>query len=109
MYVHQIFFNISPGLWGACTNSVNWGCDRTSFGQEILPPIMSGKVTSHAAIKYGRVNVRARIPRGDWIWPGVVVVVSMNTVNFYSIFILANHIQYTVLIIFGSHLDASQR
>lgn len=70
MYVCQIFFNISPGLWGTCTNSVNWGCDRTSFGQEILPPIMSGKVTSHAAIKYGRVNVRARIPRGDWIWPG---------------------------------------
>ncbi|XP_078332515.1 beta-1,3-glucan-binding protein-like [Crassostrea virginica] len=58
-------------LWGACTNSVNWGCDRTSFGQEILPPIMSGKVTSHAAIKYGRVNVRARIPRGDWIWPAI--------------------------------------
>lgn len=61
---------LSVGLWHACTNGVNWGCDRTAFGQEILPPIMSGKLTSHAAIKYGRVNVRARIPKGDWIWPG---------------------------------------
>lgn len=63
---------VLQGLWGTCTNGVNWGCDRTSFGQEILPPIMSGKVTSHAAIKYGRVNVRARIPKGDWIWPGLL-------------------------------------
>lgn len=63
---------VFQGLWGTCTNGVNWGCDRTSFGQEILPPIMSGKVTSHAAIKYGRVNVRARIPKGDWIWPGLL-------------------------------------
>ncbi|XP_061166805.1 beta-1,3-glucan-binding protein-like [Saccostrea echinata] len=58
-------------LWHTCTNSVNWGCDRTSFGQEILPPIMSGKVTSHASIRYGRVNVRARISKGDWTWPAI--------------------------------------
>nr|XP_022288633.1 beta-1,3-glucan-binding protein-like [Crassostrea virginica] len=58
-------------LWHTCTNGVNWGCDRTSLGNEILPPIMSGKVTTNACIKYGRVNVRARIPKGDWIWPAV--------------------------------------
>jgi hypothetical protein len=23
-----------------------------------------------AAIRYGKVNVRAMIPKGDWIWPG---------------------------------------
>lgn len=38
------------------TNWTNWGCYRTSSGQEILPSIMSGNVTSHASIKYWRVN-----------------------------------------------------
>lgn len=42
LYKHVYFYQCGQGLWGACTNGVNWGCDRTSFGQEILPPIMSG-------------------------------------------------------------------
>lgn len=32
---------------------------------------MSGKVTTHAAITYGRVNVRARVPKGAFLWPGL--------------------------------------
>lgn len=58
-------------LWHTCTNGVNNGCHKTSYGQEILPPIMSGKVTTHAAITYGRVNVRARIPKGAFLWPAI--------------------------------------
>lgn len=62
------FFSVE--LYHTCTNGANYGCSKTSNGHEILPPIMSGKVTSHACVKYGRVNVRARIPKGDWLWPG---------------------------------------
>ncbi|XP_052718775.1 beta-1,3-glucan-binding protein-like [Crassostrea angulata] len=58
-------------LYHTCTNGANYGCSKTSNGHEILPPIMSGKVTSHACVKYGRVNVRARIPKGDWLWPAI--------------------------------------
>ena len=57
-------------MYGYCTQSSNWGCDRTAVNGNVLNPIMSGKLTTHAAIKYGRVNVRACIPKGDWIWPG---------------------------------------
>ena len=31
---------------------------------------MSGKIKSKKTITYGRVEVRAKIPKGDWIWPG---------------------------------------
>lgn len=52
----KVFFKYDEDLWGTCTNWTNWGCYRTSSGQKILPSIMSGNVTSHASIKYWRVN-----------------------------------------------------
>lgn len=63
--------SIYSGIWHTCTNGVNNGCRKSAYGQEILPPIMSGKVTTHAAITYGRVNVRARVPKGAFLWPGL--------------------------------------
>ena len=38
-----------------------------------LSPIKSGRITTKkgATIKYGRVEVTARLPRGDWLWPAV--------------------------------------
>ena len=58
-------------IWGTCTNSDRYGCVREGqYG--LLPPIMSGKVKSKKTITYGRVDVRAKIPKGDWIWPGKV-------------------------------------
>jgi len=57
-------------LWGTCTNQNRDGCKRD--GKDgILPPIMSGKVTSQATLKYGTVTVRAKIPQGDWLWPAI--------------------------------------
>ncbi|XP_061171412.1 beta-1,3-glucan-binding protein-like [Saccostrea echinata] len=62
-----------PTVWGACTKAMHHGCHKAAYGngQEILNPVMSGLIYTHAAIKYGRVNVRARIPRGDWLWPAI--------------------------------------
>jgi len=57
-------------LFGTCTNSDRYGCHRE--GQNgLLPPVWSGKVTTTDTITYGRVNVRAKIPQGDWIWPAI--------------------------------------
>jgi len=57
-------------LYGVCTQSAQYGCHREGqYG--ILPPVMSGKVKSKATIRYGSVEVRARIPRGDWLWPAI--------------------------------------
>ncbi|KAH9503957.1 Beta-1,3-glucan-binding protein [Bulinus truncatus] len=55
-------------IWGFCTNGANFGCRREGrFG--LLPPIKSGKITSVPSLRYGIVEVRARIPQGDWLWP----------------------------------------
>ncbi|KAK7498940.1 hypothetical protein BaRGS_00009749 [Batillaria attramentaria] len=57
-------------IWGMCTNSGNYGCVREGrYG--LLPPIMSGKIMSRPTIRFGTVEVRARIPKGDWIWPAI--------------------------------------
>ena len=62
---------INTALWYKCTQPQNSGCYKHADGNhDILPPIMSGRIRTHAAIRYGKVTVRAKIPKGDWIWPG---------------------------------------
>lgn len=86
--------SIYSGIWHTCTNGVNNGCRKSAYGQEILPPIMSGKVTTHAAITYGRVNVRARVPKGAFIWPGLFYIkkTAIKTVFELHVFFLWIHI-----------------
>ena len=36
---------------------------------------MSGKLKSKVDIKYGKIEVRAKIPKGDWIWPGQIMFI----------------------------------
>jgi len=56
-------------MYGRCTNGGNYGCHRE--GKDgILNPIMSAKLSSKASIKYGRIEIVAKMPRGDWLWPG---------------------------------------
>ncbi|KAK3790167.1 hypothetical protein RRG08_010785 [Elysia crispata] len=57
-------------IFGYCTQSGNYGCTREGkYG--MLPPVMSGKVKSKPTIRYGIVEIRARIPQGDWLWPAL--------------------------------------
>merc|ERR1719239_482528 len=57
-------------LFGTCTIHAVSGCHRD--GKDgILPPIMSGRINSVATLKYGTVTIRAKIPKGDWIWPAI--------------------------------------
>lgn len=66
-------------MWGAtpasqCTSNAFWGCYRTSgLGGNMINPIQSAKLFSHDAFSftYGRVEVRAKLPRGDWLWPAI--------------------------------------
>ncbi|KAJ7186444.1 GH16 beta-1,3-glucan recognition protein [Mycena filopes] len=39
----------------------------------ILPPVMSARISTRrsASLKYGRVEVRAKLPTGDWLWPAI--------------------------------------
>lgn len=39
----------------------------------ILPPIQSARIITNfsTTIKYGRVEIKAKMPTGDWIWPAL--------------------------------------
>jgi hypothetical protein len=56
-----------------CTGPKFFGCSRTSTPDIYLNPIQSAAIrTAHSfSFKYGRMEVRAKLPRGDWIWPAI--------------------------------------
>ncbi|XP_067652756.1 beta-1,3-glucan-binding protein-like [Haliotis asinina] len=56
--------------WGTCTYYSDSGCHRLGSKNEI-PPIMSSKLYSKASITYGRIEVVAQLPKGDWLWPAI--------------------------------------
>ncbi|TKY89775.1 hypothetical protein EX895_001072 [Sporisorium graminicola] len=39
----------------------------------VIPPVQSARLTTNSSfsMRYGRVEVRARMPTGDWLWPAV--------------------------------------
>ncbi|XP_050668491.1 beta-1,3-glucan-binding protein-like [Leptidea sinapis] len=57
-----------------CTGKVGTKeCYREASGPEILPPVITGKITSKRrfSFKYGRVEVVAKMPLGDWLVPEI--------------------------------------
>jgi beta-glucanase (GH16 family) len=67
--------------WGDCTakdikkNNDRWPCaarSNATLGQ-IINPVRSARLNTKGkkTIKYGRVEVTARMPRGDWLWPAI--------------------------------------
>jgi len=65
-------------LWGGseadkCTTNAFYGCMRTSGAPNYLNPIKSAKVYTSKSftLKYGTVEVSAKLPKGDWIWPAI--------------------------------------
>lgn len=56
-----------------CTNAAHWGCERTGSATHPLNPVRSARLrTADAfAFKYGKVEVSAKLPAGDWLWPAI--------------------------------------
>ena len=48
-------------------------CTATSDGTNVIPPVKSARLHTkgHYSIQYGRVEVSAKLPRGDWLWPAI--------------------------------------
>nr|XP_002730539.1 PREDICTED: beta-1,3-glucan-binding protein-like [Saccoglossus kowalevskii] len=72
-------------LWGhtpanLCTGNAWWGCSRTGDGNSIVNPIQSARIrTVHSfSVKYGKVEVVAKMPQGDWIWPAIWMLPKYN-------------------------------
>lgn len=50
---------------GMCKD-VFWGCSYS-----VLPPVTSATMRTRRAFRFGRLEIRARLPRGDWLWPAL--------------------------------------
>lgn len=72
-------------LWGGspvnqCTGNNFYGCSRSSNGNNYINPVMSAKLTSinSFSFKYGRIEVKAKLPKGDWLWPAIWLLPRYN-------------------------------
>ena len=56
-------------------SSVENNCSATSneSNKQALPPVKSARISTkgHYSIQFGRVEVRAKLPCGDWLWPAI--------------------------------------
>ncbi|KAF2668939.1 concanavalin A-like lectin/glucanase [Microthyrium microscopicum] len=70
---------------GTCTSAAKSWKDcvgMTNVGNgSIVPPVKSARVSTRlgAKIKYGRIEVTARLPKGDWLWPAIWLLPVNNT------------------------------
>ncbi|KAF2627591.1 glycoside hydrolase family 16 protein [Macroventuria anomochaeta] len=65
----------TAGSDGTCTSTDVKMCSiksNVTLGH-ILPPARSARITTKGkkSIRYGRVEVVAKMPRGDWLWPAI--------------------------------------
>ena len=66
-------------IWGGsptdvCTGNQFYGCERNAAASgNYNNPIRSARIRSAEtfSFKYGRVEVRAQLPVGDWLWPAI--------------------------------------
>jgi beta-glucanase (GH16 family) len=71
--------NSDLDLWGGapadlCTSNAFFGCQRTGgAGGNVLNPVQSARLRTAETFdfRYGKVEVRAKLPRGDWLWPAI--------------------------------------
>ncbi|KAI4480949.1 hypothetical protein M0804_010046 [Polistes exclamans] len=54
-------------------------CKRKAVAANVLPPILSGRLNTNNSFtfQYGRIEVRAKLPAGDWIYP----IISLEVAN----------------------------
>ena len=65
----------SAGGDGSCTSTSMSSCSIRSNSTlgDLIPPVRSARLTTvgKKTIKYGKVEVTAKFPRGDWLWPAI--------------------------------------
>lgn len=56
-----------------CTDASFFGCERRGDEMNTINPIKSARLrtVNSFAFKYGRVEIIAKTPVGDWLWPAV--------------------------------------
>jgi beta-glucanase (GH16 family) len=73
-------------VWGSspadmCTGNQFYGCQRMAGGGgNLLNPIQSARLRTAETFqfRYGKVEIRAKLPKGDWLWPAVWMLPAQN-------------------------------
>lgn len=79
-------FSMRMDMWGSspanlCTGNAFYGCERIGgAGGNVLNPIQSARIRTAESFsfRYGRVEVRAKMPYGDWLWPAIWLLPTHN-------------------------------
>lgn len=68
-------YTLNLTLHGGCTSNVSTDCGVTSNSTSgvIINPVRSARLTTKGkkTITYGRIEVVAKMPAGDWLWPAI--------------------------------------
>ncbi|KAF9075488.1 concanavalin A-like lectin/glucanase domain-containing protein [Rhodocollybia butyracea] len=79
----NVFGGYKYDLGSDCTTTNETACSVTSDNSTntVVPPVQSAMISTNGthSITYGRVQVRAKIPRGDWLWPAIWMLPQNNT------------------------------
>jgi beta-glucanase (GH16 family) len=73
-------------IWGMspaelCTGNGFYGCMRSAAASgNYINPIRSARLRSvnSFSTKYGRVEINAKLPQGDWLWPAIWMLPKRN-------------------------------
>ncbi|CAH2090816.1 unnamed protein product [Euphydryas editha] len=72
-FSNSSIYTATLDLFSGCTATAT-KCLAEAWGASILPPIASGRITSKTfAFTYGVVEVRAKLPQGDWLYPDILL------------------------------------
>jgi beta-glucanase (GH16 family) len=68
---------------GSCTDTSKSACVVVADPKtgKMVPPIRSARLTTKGTktLKYGRVEVVAKLPQGDWLWPAICMTSPVAT------------------------------
>ncbi|XP_032668983.1 beta-1,3-glucan-binding protein-like [Odontomachus brunneus] len=77
-----------------CTGQVDTDeCQRQAAGAYILPPVVSGRLNTKSKFEFlfGRVEIRAKLPLGDWVYPGKFIANIRTRMSAIAKLLLNNH------------------
>ena len=77
----SIFNGYTYNLTG-CTENNASACSVTSKSSTntVINPVKSARITTQnsTSIAFGKVEVKAKLPRGDWLWPAIWMLPTDN-------------------------------
>lgn len=92
-------------ILSGCKSPTNneYECRRRAALSTILPPVVSAKLNTKNSFRfrYGRVEIRAKLPKGDWIFPQLLL---QPAENYYGYADLASGMLMVAHVLSNEHL-----